>query len=84
MCLVYIMDGEDVPPVTRHKHPTYEHVYGALTCYGMAEPIFVDAGLRVNSKIYREDVLPQLVSNIKAIYSRHNDDTWTLQQDGAP
>lgn len=81
---VYVTDGEDVPPVTRHKHPIYEHVYGALTCHGLVGPIFVDRGLRVNSQIYRTDVLPQLVEGIKKIFTDNNDKGFTLQQDGAP
>ena len=84
----YVEDGEDVPPVTSHKHPTYEHVYGAHTQFGMAGPIYVESGLRVNSQIYREEVLPQLIKAINKIWNDHCEESdkreWILQQDGAP
>lgn len=84
----YVQNGADVPPVTSHKHPQHEHVYGALTQYGLAGPIFVDPGLRIDSKYYREEVLPALVVAIKKMWNDHceedAEDEWILQQDGAP
>lgn len=77
---LYVKDGEDVPPFTGTKHPAKVHVYGALTCKGMAGPIF--AGHGVNSKTYREDILPQLVEAIRAKLGDKK--VFTLQQDGAP
>ena len=55
-----LLDGDEVPPTTRNKHVNHEHIYSAVTKYGMLNAVFVEdpTKTRVKGRMYAEDILP--------------------------
>jgi len=81
----FCLPGETPAPNTFFRHSENVHVYGALTCFGMVGPFFVD---RVNARNYLP-ILRKMLKGAKKIYEQNGyvfdgeELHFTFMQDGA-
>ncbi|CAF2866706.1 unnamed protein product [Rotaria sp. Silwood2] len=83
---IYALSIEDIPEnvrtVQRFQKSSSIMIWGAIFYSGKISLKFVEKGVKINAKHYRDEILEStLKPNISTLYP---DDQWIFQQDSAP